>query len=164
MTRMAIALCFFRPAPRRGLVQVVDMSSVGDLTGEELTLSAIFSDRAVNQGGIMRLIGFDSFTGLTVDLGGDWSFTGGTYTQLINHSIPNADIQATSDLRSVTVTAANDFAYLAVLVGGDASATSSNGNWVAVDNVLLSTTAVPEPASALMAMLGAVVLTVLRRR
>ena len=72
----------FQASSKRGLLQIVDVSSI-DLTDKRLTLSAVFSARGTTGEAIMKLRGFNDLTGLTVDLGGDWSFTGARHSPVL---------------------------------------------------------------------------------
>ena len=129
-------MCFQKPN-KRGLVQIIDVTGYV-MADMKVTLGAIFSSRSPDHSAVLKMVGFNAFDGLIVDLGGDWSFTGGDFVHDYGtNSIPNADIQATSCIKSLSGTAPADFDYLAILVGGYATDSDQNSDWVAVDDVTL---------------------------
>ncbi|MCF7848334.1 MAG: cadherin domain-containing protein [Kiritimatiellales bacterium] len=133
----------FQIAAKRGMVQVVDVSAV-DIAGLQIDFSAAFS--APGREGMTssdmacyQVIGFNDFTGLTVDLGGTYAFTGGTYDNLVaKRTIADAELSGNAYTTfSNCVTAAVDYNYLAVLAGGVASANNNDSEFVGVDAVQL---------------------------
>jgi PKD repeat protein len=134
----------FQIAAKRGMVQVVDVSSV-DVTGLEMGFSAAFA--APGREGMTsadmacyQMIGFNDFTGLTVDLGGKYAFTGGTYDNLVaRRTLADAELSGSAYTTfSNSVIPTVDYNYLAVLAGGVASANNNNSEFVGVDAVRLT--------------------------
>ncbi|VGO18672.1 PKD domain-containing protein [Pontiella sulfatireligans] len=133
----------FQIASKRGIVQVVDVSDIV-VSGLQINFSAVFaapgregmtsSDMACYQ-----VVGFNDFTGLTVDLGGTYAFTSGTYDNLVaKRTIADAELSGNAyTIFSNSVTPAVDYNYLAVLAGGLASANNNNSEFVGVDAVQL---------------------------
>ncbi|NJL19506.1 MAG: hypothetical protein HC901_04505, partial [Bdellovibrionaceae bacterium] len=106
--------------------------------GANITLSFDYAIIGNGSSGNVQLVGFNDFTGLTIDLGRDWSFTNGTYTTLINQTLSNATYGGTVlTSYSATLTATNNYTYLGVIIGGDANVDNSFTQFVAFDNVVL---------------------------
>jgi hypothetical protein len=130
----------FQAKSQRALVQVVDVRAF-NIAGNKLTLGAIFSARDSNpaKSAVLKMRGFNSFTGLTVDLGGDWSFTGGTFIHDYGTTtVEQNEMLGQSCMKTLSGNSPLDFDYLAIIVGGAQSTDHNlNSDWVAVDNLKL---------------------------
>ena len=149
----------FQIAAKRGLVQVVDVSSL-DVSGMNLSFSAAFaspgregltsSDMACYQ-----VIGFNDFAGMTVDLGGTYEFTGGTYGSVVaRRTLADSEVSDSAYTPfNENTTLSQNYDYLAVLLGGEANAGNDDTKFVSVDAVqlvlsILETNAVPVASNA----------------
>ncbi|MDF7822719.1 Ig-like domain-containing protein [Pontiellaceae bacterium B12227] len=140
----------FQITSKRGMIQVVDVSEL-DVSGKDLYFAVSFSapgrealtstDMACYQ-----VIGFNDFAGLTVDLGGDYSFTGGSYDSVVaKRTIADKELFGSAYTTfSEVVTLAGDYDYLAVLLGGQANANNNDTKFVGVDAVQLALSADPD--------------------
>ncbi|MDF7822664.1 tandem-95 repeat protein [Pontiellaceae bacterium B12227] len=133
----------FQSSAKRGLVQVIDVSGM-DLSGVDLSFSASFAapgreTLTVSDMASYQVIGFNDFTDLTVDIGGSYAFTGGTYDPVVaKRTIADTELSGSAfTLFTATETLSSDYNYLAVLVGGLGGANNSDIQFVAVDDVQL---------------------------
>ncbi len=121
---------------KRGLVQAVEANV---LAGSNVTFSVDIAVVGGTADGYVEVIGFNDFTGLTVDIGGKHEFTGGTYDSLIADTLSNATYGGTNFVTySNSAVAAADYTYLAVLIGGTGGADGSTTKFFAFDNVVLT--------------------------
>ncbi|VGO18520.1 Ig-like domain-containing protein [Pontiella sulfatireligans] len=134
----------FQIASKRGIVQVVQVPQA-DISGLDLSFSALFASpgreglTSSDMSGY-QVIGFDDFSGLTADLGGTYEFTGGTYDTLVDRrTLSDSEVSETSfTLFNHNITLSNHYPYIAVLLGGEATAQNSDTEFVAVDGVQLA--------------------------
>ena len=133
----------FQANGKRGLVQLINVSQV-NISGLDLTFSAAFAapgrealsslDMATYQ-----VIGFNDFSGLTVELSNKYEFQGGTYDDVVAQRVI-ADNELSGSMYTTfneQVTLNSDYNYLAVLIGGDAGVANSDTQYVAVEEAQL---------------------------
>ncbi|WP_309398869.1 Ig-like domain-containing protein [Cerasicoccus maritimus] len=150
----------FQSTSKRGLVQIVDVTAV-DLSGKELTFSASFATpgrelQNLDDVGCYQIVGFNSFTDLSVDIGGRYAFTGGAFDDLVaKRRLTDAELSGSDyTVFQETVALVNDYDYIAVLVGGLAGAKNSDSQFAAVDHIQLNIDAATETVGVLSVALA----------
>jgi hypothetical protein len=130
---------------KRGLVQLIDASSI-DTSAQTIDFSIRIAapgrqGKTGSDVAAYQVIGLNDLTGLKADIGGDYKFTGGTYTDLVSKvTLGDTDLSATEFTTfTATINATEKFNYLVVLVGGLAGVNNNANQFIAIDGVSLST-------------------------
>jgi hypothetical protein len=157
-----------RALSKRGILQVVDTRTI-DLTRETVDFSVRLAapgreSQSSSNVAVYQVIGVNDFSGLQADLGGNYAFTGGTYTDLVAKTIlGDADLTGGFTTFAASFDSSVDFDYVVVLVGGLAGVNCNDSRYIGIDGVSLRTNGQvvpPEvnspPAIATMAVPGAV--------
>ena len=133
----------FRAGSMRGAAQIVAANvMIGDTIN--FSFDCVLVGDATNHNGEVEMIGFNDFTGLTCDLGGSATFTGGSYDLLVNTSLDKGVYGGTTYVNfSNSVVATANYDYMAIILGGDAGTGLTLVDYAAFDNVVLDV--VPAP-------------------
>jgi len=137
-----------------GFVQVVDVSHLADITGEDFALSARVAKVGTSavEDPMLAVWGFNSFPGVTADLRGlnaDASFTAGAEL-IADKSISLgslSDSYSTHTLTQLDGAIMADYNYLAVVLSANANAEDNNSDYIAFDKVSLTVADPPVPSA-----------------
>lgn len=154
-----------------GTFQIVDVTSLGDISGQKLSFSYDMGRSSTTVGGAVnaryQVIGFNDKSTVNMDYFGlNAGFSGTGYDAIaINNGISAESMglgNLTNSFGAADVTLASDYNYIGVfLAASDTGASNADGGFVAIDSVNL--TVIPEPATlGLISLMGGSMLFIRR--